>query len=349
MVKSFKHVRYRGKKRLAPVYYPEEAYSYTIFREGDLYYAKYGKTGEIKFEDDDAREVIQSAINSIEKGIVFVKGIEEPEGISYKSGVIVIYDTPDLKIVSPAPALQFRESDQTLSAGLYRLVFDGDSVRLDRNTSEAGDFSSFETVFSWDYGRETDTVKGSEVVDFVVLRDMETGNIILRKNDRIELGGENATYGDFRIVFKPNTSPPWTEGENAVFQISRTKDILKFQQITGDPSSPTIKDIVGMISDAWVPLSDGEFDLGKPWLYWRTAYLVRPTLKNKGINVSVPSGSSSLDISLPVEEPDAEYGVVVTPHWDTTVWVTNKTTTGFTVNFGTAPSSDSSLDWLLFR
>ena len=49
-----------------------EPYSYTVFREGDMYYAKNGKTGEV-FEDDDASEVIQSALNSIERGIVYVK------------------------------------------------------------------------------------------------------------------------------------------------------------------------------------------------------------------------------------------------------------------------------------
>ena len=52
-----------------------QPYSYMIFKEGDTYYAKNGKTGEIKFEDDDASEVIQSAIDSLpeEGGKIFIK------------------------------------------------------------------------------------------------------------------------------------------------------------------------------------------------------------------------------------------------------------------------------------
>jgi hypothetical protein len=69
----------------------------------------------------------------------------------------------------------------------------------------------------------------------------------------------------------------------------------------------------------------------------------------KGINVSVPAGATFINITLPIAEPDTNYGVVVTPQWNTTVWVTNKTTTGFRINFGTAPTVASALDWFLFR
>ena len=45
-------------------------------------------------------------------------------------------------------------------------------------------------------------------------------------------------------------------------------------------------------------------------------------------------------------QPDAVY---VTPQWNTTVWITGKTTTGFTINFGTAaPTGGSALDWVIF-
>jgi hypothetical protein len=69
----------------------------------------------------------------------------------------------------------------------------------------------------------------------------------------------------------------------------------------------------------------------------------------KGINVSVPAGATFIDITLPIAEPDANYGVVVTPQWNTTVWITNKNTTGFRINFGIAPTVASALDWFLFR
>lgn len=48
-------------------------------------------------------------------------------------------------------------------------------------------------------------------------------------------------------------------------------------------------------------------------------------------------------------EPDAVYAVTVAPAWNTAFWITAKTTTGFRVNFASAPGADSSLDWILVR
>jgi hypothetical protein len=49
------------------------------------------------------------------------------------------------------------------------------------------------------------------------------------------------------------------------------------------------------------------------------------------------------------EEPDDNYAVVATPNWNTTIWISDKETTGFTVNFGTAAPPGAVLQWLLFR
>ncbi|KKU91724.1 MAG: Cell wall surface anchor family protein [Candidatus Jorgensenbacteria bacterium GW2011_GWA1_48_11] len=43
-----------------------------------------------------------------------------------------------------------RETDQTLPAGLWRIPADGNTLRIDRNTAVAGDFSTYTTVFSID-------------------------------------------------------------------------------------------------------------------------------------------------------------------------------------------------------
>lgn len=49
-------------------------------------------------------------------------------------------------------------------------------------------------------------------------------------------------------------------------------------------------------------------------------------------------------------EDDANYQIVATPSWNTTVWVTSKSTTGFTLNFGTsAPDANQTVAWLMFR
>ena len=69
----------------------------------------------------------------------------------------------------------------------------------------------------------------------------------------------------------------------------------------------------------------------------------------KGNNVAVAAGATSLAVSLSLTLPNTNYAVYVTPQWNTSVWVTGKTTTGFTINFGTAaPTGGSALDWVIF-
>jgi|GEM_PF-3571698 len=72
---SVKHIRYRGKKRLPPVYRPTEAYSYTIFKKGNKYYAKNGETKEVEYKGSDAGEVIQLCIDALGEmgGSIFIK------------------------------------------------------------------------------------------------------------------------------------------------------------------------------------------------------------------------------------------------------------------------------------
>jgi len=79
--------------------------------------------------------------------------------------------------------------------------------------------------------------------------------------------------------------------------------------------------------------------------------LLNYTLQNylKGNNVAVAAGATSLAVTLSQTLPSTNYAVYVTPQWNTTVWITGKTTTGFTINFGTAaPTGGSALDWVIF-
>ena len=69
----------------------------------------------------------------------------------------------------------------------------------------------------------------------------------------------------------------------------------------------------------------------------------------KGNNVAVAAGATSLAVSLSLTLPNTNYAVYVTPQWNTSVWITGKTTTGFTINFGTAaPTGGSYVDWVIF-
>lgn len=50
-------------------------------------------------------------------------------------------------------------------------------------------------------------------------------------------------------------------------------------------------------------------------------------------------------------EPDTSYAVMIEANWATQTWITNKTTAGFTVNFGSAAPGDGSgrISWFLVR
>lgn len=73
------------------------------------------------------------------------------------------------------------------------------------------------------------------------------------------------------------------------------------------------------------------------------------TAGGTGCNLAVPTGATSLAVTLARREYDAGYGVTVTPSWLTIVAVTAKTTTGFTVTFGTAAPAGATVDYSLFR
>jgi hypothetical protein len=66
-------------------------------------------------------------------------------------------------------------------------------------------------------------------------------------------------------------------------------------------------------------------------------------------NQSVPAGTGQTNVTFPSAQPDTNYHAVVTPSWNTTVYVTDKSTTGFTINYGTAPASAGSIDITVWR
>jgi hypothetical protein len=66
-------------------------------------------------------------------------------------------------------------------------------------------------------------------------------------------------------------------------------------------------------------------------------------------NRVVTSGASSVTITFGTAEPDTDYAVFVTPNWNTSVWVTGKTTTQFVVNFGTVAPTGATIDVAVCR
>lgn len=69
---------------------------------------------------------------------------------------------------------------------------------------------------------------------------------------------------------------------------------------------------------------------------------------DSGINFTVTAGGTSITIGG-LTQSDTLYFVTVIPSWNTTYWITGKTKTNFTINFGTAPTVESLMDWQLTR
>lgn len=68
-----------------------------------------------------------------------------------------------------------------------------------------------------------------------------------------------------------------------------------------------------------------------------------------GIAIPVTLAAGNVVVTLPRSELDTNYGVVATPNWGTTCYVTAKAVTGFTINFGTVAPANATVDYLTFR
>jgi hypothetical protein len=70
-------------------------------------------------------------------------------------------------------------------------------------------------------------------------------------------------------------------------------------------------------------------------------------IKSMG-TVTVPAGETYVDI--PDADVDDNYTVLVEVSWSTTVWISNKGSGGFRINFGTAvPSGGRTIRWVKVR
>ncbi len=83
--------------------------------------------------------------------------------------------------------------------------------------------------------------------------------------------------------------------------------------------------------------------------YWER--LRRRFLTSAGNKVAqaVTAAASSVAVTFPRTEVDTSYGVCATPSWSSTVWISGKTTTGCTLNFGTAAPAGATVDYITFR
>lgn len=82
------------------------------------------------------------------------------------------------------------------------------------------------------------------------------------------------------------------------------------------------------------------------WLRLRRRFF---TSAGNAVQAAVTAATTSKTISFPRTEVDTSYGVNATPSWNTTVWVSSRTTTGCTLTFGTAAPASATVDVITFR
>jgi len=72
------------------------------------------------------------------------------------------------------------------------------------------------------------------------------------------------------------------------------------------------------------------------------------TLGTQKGSTSFPGSGSTVAVVLPVALPDTNYRVAVSANQNQTIWVTSKTTTGFTLNSSIAGST-ATVEWMIMR
>lgn len=96
------------------------------------------------------------------------------------------------------------------------------------------------------------------------------------------------------------------------------------------------------LSDA--PATDARADAT-----WKRLLLRWFTQAGNRVAVSVTLAAVAQAVTFARAESDTKYGVIATPNWGTTCWVTAKTLTGCTLNFGTGAPANATVDVATFR
>lgn len=83
----------------------------------------------------------------------------------------------------------------------------------------------------------------------------------------------------------------------------------------------------------------------------RLSTLIGRYLTKAGVGIqAITAAATSKAITFALTEPDALYGVLATPNWSTTCYVSALATSGFTLNFGTAaPGGGGKVTWAVVR
>jgi hypothetical protein len=136
---------------------------------------------------------------------------------------------------------------------------------------------------------------------------------------KTELPTDNAQGG----ITKTVTSPAGT-AQVASLKVSR--ETGEFQFVGGGvQAGGPVSGITGLSADA------------------------KPAKNLRGKNVPVTENTTSLRVTFPTPETDADYAIFIEQTWLCNRAISEKTAAGFTINFDKPASSKASVDWMLVR
>jgi hypothetical protein len=160
-------------------------------------------------------------------------------------------------------------------------------------------------------------------------------------------GESNANPGSIMFTQGSDTVATFGTGGAALFQNAVDSTVaFQIQNAAGDPlfTADTTTDtltVTQLVIDGTLTVN-GSVIFNGPTL----------TLSSniRGIDQAIGNGATTATVTFGSAYPDANYSVQCSPTYNTTCYITGKTTGGFTINFGTAaPDGNQKVDWLVVR
>lgn len=163
----------------------------------------------------------------------------------------------------------------------------------------------------------------------------QAGNVLI---------GQSSGTANARLHVKGSTNMTSSVGMIVQGATGQTGDLLQAQDSTG-----TVLAKIDASGNLTVKNATVQGDLTVTGNTTLTGNYISFSSNMRGYNITVTASATSQNITFNTAHPDANYAVFCTPDWNTNCYVTNKTTTGFTLNYGTAAPASQLVDWFVAR
>ena len=236
--------------------------------------------------------------------------------------------TGEAKISSVDPVLNFKDASSTVNGTINFGSGTTNGAQLNYTSASGGELAL----------RTFDTFGGNILLDnqsqgkSVIIKTTPTGGSAterLRVDSTGNVGIGESSPGA-RLHVKNSTAS--TIGQIIQGVAGQTADLLQVQNLAG-----TVLSKIDASGNLTVKSADIQGD------YISFSNNIR------GYNTSVTAATTTKVVTFGTAHPDANYAVLCTPNWNTTCFVSGKTTTGFTLNFGTAAPAGQLVDWFVAR